>query len=64
MDGFTVIQNLKQIPHLKEVPMIMFTARNHTGDEDKASQLGASGFLYKPFSTQELRDLVTLHLGE
>jgi len=64
MDGFTVLQKLKEMPHLKDIPMIMFTARNHPGDEDKARQLGASGFLYKPFSTQELRDLVTQHLKQ
>ena len=62
MDGFTVLQKLKQMPHLQDIPMIIFTARNHAGDEDTARHMGASGFLYKPFSTQELRDLVTLHL--
>ena len=63
MDGFTVVQKLKAMPHLQDIPMIMFTARNHPGDEETALQLGASGFLYKPFSTQELRDLVTQHLA-
>lgn len=62
MDGFTVMQKLKRIPHLQDIPMIIFTARNHAGDEDTALQMGASGFLFKPFSTQELRDLVTHHL--
>lgn len=63
MDGFAVLKQLKQMPHLVDIPMIIFTARNHTGDEDTALEMGASGFLYKPFSTQELRDLVTHHLG-
>ncbi len=62
IDGFTVLHKLKQMPHLQDVPIIIFTARNHMGDEDTARQMGASGFLYKPFSTQELRDLVTHHL--
>lgn len=63
MDGFTVIEHLKQMPHMQHVPIIVFTARNHPGDELTAQNLGASDFLYKPFSTQELRDLVRKHLG-
>lgn len=62
IDGFEVIRRLKQMPHLHNVPMIVFTARSHRGDELTATEIGAAGFLYKPFSTQELRDLVTRHL--
>lgn len=63
MDGFTVIRQLKTMPHLHDVPMIVFTARNQSGDELTAHEVGAAGFLYKPFSTQELRDVVTQFLG-
>jgi two-component system chemotaxis response regulator CheY len=63
MDGFALIEQLKAIPHLKDVPLVTFTARNHLEDEERARELGAVGFLYKPFSTQELRSLVTEHLG-
>lgn len=63
MDGFTLIEQLKAIPHLKDVPLVTFTARNHPEDEARARELGAVGFLYKPFSTQELRSLVSEYLG-
>jgi CheY-like chemotaxis protein len=63
MDGFTLIERLKAIPQLKDVPLITFTARNHPDDEARARELGAIGFLYKPFSTQELRNLVSVYLG-
>ena len=63
MDGFTLIRELKALPQLADVPLITFTARNYPEDEARAQQLGAAGFLYKPFSTQELRSLVTHHLG-
>lgn len=61
-DGFNVIRQLKAIPHMQQVPMLMFTARNQPGDEITAQEAGAVGFLYKPFSTQELRDMVKAHL--
>lgn len=63
MDGFQVLAHFKAMPQMQEVPIIIFTARNHPGDENEALEAGAAGFLYKPFSTQELRALVTRHLG-
>ncbi len=62
MDGFEVIRRLKQMPHLQDVPMVVFTARSHPSDKYAAQEAGAAGFLYKPFSTQELRELVTQHI--
>ncbi|NJK80162.1 MAG: response regulator [Chloroflexaceae bacterium] len=63
MDGFELMRRLKAMPHLQHVPMIAFTARNHPDDQHMALEVGAAGFLYKPFSTQEMRELVRLHLG-
>jgi two-component system, OmpR family, response regulator len=60
IDGFTLFQQLRT--QLPEIPMLLFTARNNPDDEAYAQELGAAGFLYKPFSTQELRQLVTQHL--
>jgi two-component system, chemotaxis family, chemotaxis protein CheY len=59
MDGFTLIQELRKIPNTASVPIISFTARNDSDDETRARESGAIGFLYKPFSMQELRDVVT-----
>lgn len=64
MDGFEVIRHLKAIPHLQDTPMIIFTARSQTGDRASAQEAGAVDFLYKPFSTEELRDLVSKYLDQ
>jgi CheY-like chemotaxis protein len=63
MDGFTLIEKLKSLPGQQNVPLIMFTARNYPGDEARARALGVREFLYKPFSTQELRMMVKRHLN-
>ena len=63
-DGFEVIRRMKQVSHMQDVPMIVFTARSDPGDEQAASEVGAVGSLYKPFSTQELREMVLKQLGE
>jgi CheY-like chemotaxis protein len=62
IDGFEVMRQLKQMPHMQDVPMIAFTARNQTDDQDTAEEVGASGLFYKPFSTMELRELVKRYL--
>lgn len=62
MTGFDLIQALRNLPHMQQVPMVMFTARNQSQDTLLAEELGATGFLYKPFSTQELRTLVERYL--
>lgn len=62
MDGFTLIQQLNAVPEFQGTPIVTFTARNEPDDAMRASELGAVAFLYKPFSTQELRDLVQKHL--
>ncbi|MFQ3567326.1 MAG: response regulator [Aggregatilineales bacterium] len=64
MDGFSVIERLRSLPALAEVPVITVTARSHQGDEARARSLGASDFFYKPFSTQELRSLAQRFLLE
>ncbi|MBX3082890.1 MAG: response regulator [Anaerolineae bacterium] len=58
MDGFTLINHLKQFEHLRDTPAIVFTARNNPNDDLRTAEVGAVDLLYKPFSTQELRDRV------
>lgn len=58
IDGFTLVEHLKTLPNMADTPFIIFTARSHADDAAHAQELGAAGFLYKPFSTQELRNLV------
>lgn len=62
MNGFTLITRLKEIAHLRETPIIVFTARNNPDDQLLSQKAGAVDFLYKPFSTQELRDCVVRNM--
>lgn len=62
MEGFALIRQLQALPNTADIPVIMFTARNNAEDQAHALEVGAIGFLYKPFSTQELRGLVTKYL--
>ncbi len=54
LDGFAVLREWKQRPGLKEVPVIMLTARNRESDVVGALEEGAVDYLTKPFSPAEL----------
>lgn len=52
MDGFTVMQQIREIK--PDMPVIIFTARSTRSDEKKAEEMGADGFIAKPFNRQKL----------
>ncbi|HWP71538.1 MAG TPA: response regulator, partial [Gemmatimonadaceae bacterium] len=62
MDGFELIRELRATEGLKEVPVIMVSAR--AGEESRIVGLeaGADDYLIKPFSARELVARVDAHL--
>jgi CheY-like chemotaxis protein len=63
IDGFALMHWLRQTPETQDIPFIAFTARSNPDDEVRAYELGAAGFLAKPFSTTELRAIVARYIG-
>lgn len=56
LDGFEAIRELRKIPELKKTVICVLTAKGGTEDNEKAIESGATGFLAKPFSSQDLLD--------
>ena len=54
LDGFKVCQELKNNPQTVNVPVIMLTAKDRKDDITKAKQVGANGYLIKPFDAATL----------
>ena len=54
ISGLDVLAELRQIPHRRETPVIMLTAKGHETDREQAATLGATDFLTKPFSPKKL----------
>jgi two-component system alkaline phosphatase synthesis response regulator PhoP len=52
--GFEVCRTLKEDPRYGDIPIIMITALNETGDIERARESGADGFLSKPVNKNEL----------
>lgn len=59
IDGFMLMDWLRDTPETQNIPFVAFTARSNPDDEVRAYELGAVGFLSKPFSMTELRALVS-----
>lgn len=54
LDGFTVCQALKQDPAVRDIPVLLMTARAETDSRVKGLELGAHDYIPKPFETAEL----------
>jgi CheY-like chemotaxis protein/HPt (histidine-containing phosphotransfer) domain-containing protein len=55
IDGFDVLQQIKQKPVWQAIPVIMLTANNRTQDKVRGFELGAADYVTKPFELSELR---------
>ncbi|MFA5039587.1 MAG: response regulator transcription factor [Candidatus Omnitrophota bacterium] len=54
MDGFEVCRAMKQEERLKNIPIMMLTARGEEVDRVVGLELGADDYMVKPFSPREL----------
>jgi DNA-binding response OmpR family regulator len=47
IDGFTILQNLKERPATKKIPVLMLTNLGQESDQLKGEQFGAEGYFIK-----------------
>ncbi|MBY9012317.1 MAG: response regulator [Candidatus Lokiarchaeota archaeon] len=58
MSGFEVLRTIKSKETYKNIKVILFTVKSFKEDKEKGNELGADGYITKPFSGNELRDYV------
>jgi transcriptional regulator GlxA family with amidase domain len=63
MDGFAVCRLLKANPLTRTIPVIFITANNDIESRLEGFRLGAVDFVSKPFSAQEVRARIQVHLS-
>ena len=54
MDGWQVLEKLKQNPDTKHIPVVIFTAREYSNGKALGLKNGAADYVAKPFEPQEL----------
>jgi chemosensory pili system protein ChpA (sensor histidine kinase/response regulator) len=63
MDGFDLLRNVRADARLRDLPVVMITSRIAQKHRDHAAELGASHYLGKPYSEEELLALVAQYAG-
>ncbi len=63
MDGFDLVRNVRADARLAGLPVVMITSRIAQKHRDYAAQLGVDHYLGKPYSEDELLQLVARHAG-
>jgi two-component system chemotaxis response regulator CheY len=56
MDGLQLLARIKEMDHLKNVPVIMITTEGGQGKVLEAVQLGATGYVRKPFTADQIKE--------
>jgi len=62
LDGIEVCKRLKTDERLREIPIIMLTAKAEEADKIKGLETGADDYVTKPFSAKELMARVKAHI--
>lgn len=52
--GLEVLAEARRLPHRRETPIIILTAKGQDADRRQALELGATDFFTKPFSPKKL----------
>jgi two-component system, sensor histidine kinase and response regulator len=63
MNGFTLIQRMRQVPEFAVATIMMLTSAGHQGDASRCKDLGVAAYLLKPIRQNELREAIVRVLG-
>ncbi|MBZ5660963.1 MAG: response regulator [Acidobacteriia bacterium] len=63
MDGFTVVEKIKQDAWLPAPDVILLTSAGYRGDGARCRELGIKGYLTKPVKRSDLLDAINAVLG-
>jgi signal transduction histidine kinase/CheY-like chemotaxis protein len=63
MDGFALVERIRQNPHMTTATIMMLTSAGHRGDALRCKELGITAYLLKPVRQSELREAIARALG-
>lgn len=58
MSGYAALRAIKKAPVTKKIPVVMLTGLGDELDKELAKQMGADGYITKPFSLKDLRKTI------
>jgi two-component system, sensor histidine kinase and response regulator len=63
MDGFSLVERIRQSPQLATATIMMLTSAGHQRDAARCRELGIAAYLLKPIRQSELREAIARVLG-
>lgn len=54
MDGITLVQKLRELPHYKFTPILILTTESSLDRKKEGKEAGATGWIVKPFDPDSL----------
>ncbi len=63
MDGYTLTNEFKAMPHLKDVPIVAITANVMKGDRERTLSAGCDGYIEKPIDVDRFIEQVEAFIG-
>jgi CheY-like chemotaxis protein len=63
MDGFALVERIRQRPELSTATVMMLTSAGHQGDAARCQELGVAAYLLKPIRQSELREAIARVVG-
>lgn len=62
IDGWDVLEGLKSKEKTRDIPVVIFTAKEYSNGKSEAALKGAIDFIQKPFELDELVALLNKHV--
>ncbi len=63
LNGYQVLRQIRQNPATAKIPFIFITADPIDNAQYKVKEMGADGYLTKPFATSQLLQLIKMQLA-
>ncbi len=64
VSGFDLARRMREHESTRELPIVMLTARTLADDVRRGREIGAMGYITKPFSPAEVLEVVQSLIGE
>lgn len=59
MNGFEMLQKMRENPEMRDIPVVMYTGSTYDKDKERAASLGAQGYLEKPAQFPALSAIIS-----
>jgi len=56
--GFDILRDIRTTPDIRDLPVLMLTAKGQARDREAAESIGVSHYMTKPFSNADMLDAV------